>query len=86
MTIPFVPASFTSGIRPPTFLIAGLLLFIGALFRGHILGFLMWFSAAVVLFADALDIPGIHGHVAASAFVAAVIWVIAVVFTRAKFD
>ena len=86
LTIPLVPAAYTREIRPPTFFVAGLLLFVGALFRGHLLGILMWLTAGIALFGASLSAPGMSGHVAASALVAAVLWVLTVIFTRSKYE
>ncbi len=84
--LPMLPNRLTHPIIPSAILVAGLLLLIGAVFRGRLLGIAMYVSAAVALFGYLFNVPMVYQSWFVAALVACGIWLFSVIFLRVKTD
>ncbi len=88
LTIPLVPERFTKKIaQPAVFAIAGLLLLVGAAYRGVILGIAMYFAAFVCIWGSQIDLPAIGAqHWMVMSIAAVGVWLFSVIFLRVSND
>ncbi|MBC7784904.1 MAG: protein kinase, partial [Burkholderiales bacterium] len=87
VVIPLIPARLTKYLEPTVFAIAGLMLLIGAAYRGVMLGIAMYLSAFVAVWGSQINVPGIgYPHWVVAALAAAGLWLFAVIFLRVQND
>jgi hypothetical protein len=86
LSIMFVPDSLTEPIIPSSLLVAGLLLLLGAAFRGTVLGLAMYLSAFIAMFGYRFELPMIYQSVPVAAIVATGVWLFSIIFLRTRTD
>lgn len=86
LTIMFVPDALTTPIIPSSVLVAGLLLLIGAAFRGTVLGIAMYLCAFIALFGYRFNLPLIYESTFVATLVATGVWLFSVIFLRTRTD
>jgi hypothetical protein len=86
LRLPLVPTRWTEPLDPRSFLAAGLMLLVGAVFRGKLFGLLMYAAAGFTLVGYLTGIPAISGQFMYGLLVGITLWAFAVIFVRAKHD